>query len=154
MIPDRLCPQRAELSVEGVCFVITTKQPIRNFESRCGYLHLTVLEVVQENVQDLAVSTVVLDDDARAANDLAGVTLLVDFAEASPGAEDFRVSNLDEVDFVLGAESLDKFEVFCLGVGFDEDAKVSLTLVESLGTLAETTSETVVNECVLQNLLL
>lgn len=26
MIPDRLYPQRAKLSVEGVCFVITTKR--------------------------------------------------------------------------------------------------------------------------------
>ena len=154
MIPDRLCPQRAELSVEGVCFVITTKQPIRNFESRCGYLHLTVLEVVQENVQALAVSTVVLDDDARAANDLAGVTFLVDLAETSPGTEDLGVTDLDEVNLVLSTEGLDELDVLGLSAGLDEDAKVSLTLVESLGTLAETTSETVVNECVLQNLLL
>ena len=154
MIPDRLCPQRAELSVEGVCFVITTKQPIRNFESRCAYLHLTVLEVVQENVQALAVSTVVLDDDTRAANDLAGVTLLVDLAETSPGTEDLGVTDLDEVNLVLSTEGLDELDVLGLSAGLDEDAKVSLTLVESLGTLAETTSETVVNECVLQNLLL
>ena len=154
MIPDRLCPQRAELSVEGVCFVITTKQPIRKFESRCTYLHLTVLEVVQENVQALTVSTVVLDDDTRAANDLAGVTLLVDLAETSPGTEDLGVTDLDEVNLVLSTEGLDELDVLGLSAGLDEDAKVSLTLVESLGTLAETTSETVVNECVLQNLLL
>ena len=153
MIPDRLCPQRAELSVEGVCFVITTKQPIRNFESRCTYLHLTVLEVVQENVQALAVSTVVLDDDTRAANDLAGVTLLVDLAETSPGTEDLGVTDLDQVDLVLGAESLNELDVLSLRAGLDEDAKVGLTLVEGLSALTETASETVVNEGVLQDLL-
>ena len=111
------------------------------------------LEVIQQHMHTLTVNTKVLDNYTRAANDLPGVTLLVDFAEASPGAEDFRVSNLDEVDFVLGAESLDKFEVFGLGVGFDEDAKVSLALVHCLGALAETTSESIVDESVLQDLL-
>ena len=111
------------------------------------------LEVIQQHMHTLTVNTKVLNNYTRAANDLPGVTLLVDFAEASPGAEDFRVSNLDEVDFVLGAESLDKFEVFRLGVGFDEDAKVSLALVQCLGALAETTSESIVDEGVLQDLL-
>ena len=111
------------------------------------------LEVIQQHMHTLTVNTKVLDNYTRAANDLPGVTLLVDFAEASPGAEDFRVSNLDEVDFVLGAEGFDKFEVFCLGVGFDEDAKVSLALVQCLGALAETTSESIVDESVLQDLL-
>ena len=153
MIPDRLCPQRAELSVEGVCFVITTKQPIRNFESRCAYLHLTVLEVVQENVQALAVSTVVLDDDTRAANDLAGVTLLVDLAETSPGTEDLGVTDLDEVNLVLSTEGLDELDVLGLSARLDEYAKMRLALVERLGALAQTARKTVVNERRLQNLL-
>ena len=105
-------------------------------------------------MKSLRLDTVVLDDDARAANDLAGVTLLVDLAETSPGTEDLGVTDLDEVNLVLSTEGLDELNVLGLSAGLDEDAKVSLTLVESLGTLAETTSETVVNECVLQNLLL
>ena len=105
-------------------------------------------------METLRLDTVVLDDDARAADDLAGVALTVNLAEAGPGTEDLGVTDLDEVDLVLGAEGLNELNVFGLSAGLDEDAKVSLTLVESLGTLAETTSETVVNECVLQNLLL
>ena len=102
----------------------------------------------------LALLPKVLDDDARAADDLARVTLTVDLAQTGPGAKNLRVSDLDQVDLVLGAKSLNELDVLGLSAGLDEDAKVSLTLVESLGTLAETTSETVVNECVLQNLLL
>ena len=105
-------------------------------------------------METLRLDAVVLDDNARAADDLARVTLAVDLAQASPGTENLCVTDLDQVDFVLRAQGLDELDVLGLSAGLDEDAKVSLTLVESLGTLAETTSETVVNECVLQNLLL
>lgn len=57
--------------------------------------HLTVLEVVEEDVKPFRLGTVVLDDDARAADDLAGVALTVDLAQASPGAEHLRVTDLD-----------------------------------------------------------
>lgn len=104
-------------------------------------------------MEALRLDTVVLDDDARAANDLAGVALTVDLAETSPGTEDLGVTDLDEVDLVLGAESLNELDVLGLRAGLDEDAKVGLTLVEGLGALTETTGETVVNESVLQDLL-
>ena len=104
-------------------------------------------------MQALAVSTVVLDDDARAANDLAGVTLLVDLAETSPGTEDLGVTDLDEVNLVLSTEGLDELDVLGLRAGLDEHAEVGLALVEGLGALAETAGETVVNESVLQDLL-
>ena len=104
-------------------------------------------------METLALDTVVLDDDARAADDLAGVALTVDLAETSPGAKYLRVSDLDQVDLVLGAESLNELDVLGLSAGLDENAKVGLTLVERLGALTKTASKTVVDECVLQNLL-
>ena len=116
-------------------------------------LTLAVLEVVEEDVETLALDTVVLDDDARAADDLAGVALTVDLAEAGPGTEDLGVTDLDEVDLVLGTEGLNQLDVLGLSAGLDEDAEVGLTLVEGLGALAETAGETVVNEGVLQDLL-
>lgn len=116
--------------------------------------NLTVLEVIQEDVETLALNTVLLNDDAGAANDLAGVALPVDFAETSPGAEDLSVTDFDQVDLVFGAESFDELDVFGLGAGLDENAQVSLALIEGLGALAETTSETIVDESVLQDLLL
>ena len=146
MIPDRQLSSQM-LSVEGVCSVIPKLKVRLN-------TNLAVLEVVEEDVKTLGLNTVVLDDNARAADDLARVTLAVDLAQASPGAENLCVTDLDEVNLVLSTEGLNELDVLGLSAGLDEDAKVSLTLVESLGTLAETTSETVVNECVLQNLLL
>ena len=104
-------------------------------------------------METLRLDTVVLDDDARAADDLAGVALTVDIAKAGPGTEDLGVTDLDEVDLVLSAEGLNELDVLGLSAGLDEDAKVGLTLVEGLGALAETAGETVVNESVLQDLL-
>ena len=115
--------------------------------------HLTVLEVIEDNVQTLAVGAKVFDDNTAAAYDLAGVSLTIDFAETSPGAQNLRVTDFDEVDLVLGAESLDELDVFGLGTGLYQDAKVSLALVQGFGALPETASETIVNECVLQDLL-
>ena len=70
-------------------------------------------------MQALGLNTVVFDNDARAADDLAGVALTVDLAETGPGAEDLRVSDLDEVALVLRAESFDELDVFCFRVGFN-----------------------------------
>jgi len=115
--------------------------------------HLTVLEVVEEDVETLRLHTIFLDDNARAADDLAGVALTVDLAETSPGSEDFGIADLDEVDVVFGAKSFDELYVLGLSTSVDQDTKMSLALVQSLSTFTETTSETVVNESVLKNLL-
>ena len=104
-------------------------------------------------MQSLALSSVVLDNDARAANDLAGVALTVNLAETGPGAKDLRVSNLDKVNLVLGAKSLNELQVLRFSDGLDEDAQVRLALVEGLRTFTETARETVVDERRLQNLL-
>ena len=104
-------------------------------------------------METLALNTIVLHDDTSAPNDLAGVPLLVDLAKTSPGTEDLGVSDLDQVDFVLGAQGLDEFDVLCLGARLDEHAEVGLAFVQGLGALAETTSKTVVDEGVLQDLL-
>jgi hypothetical protein len=46
-------------------------------------------------MEALRLNTIVLDDNASATNDLARVTLTVNFAETSPGTKDFGVSDLD-----------------------------------------------------------
>ena len=104
-------------------------------------------------METLRLDTVVLDDDARAADDLAGVALTVDLAETGPGTEDLGVTDLDEVDLVLGAEGFDEAEVLCFGAGLDEDAEMGLAFVEGLGGFTETAGKSVVDESVLQNLL-
>ena len=145
MIPDRQLSSQM-LSVEGVCSVIPKLKVRLN-------THLAVLEVVEEDVKTLGLNTVVLDDNARAADDFAGVTLTIDLAQTSPGTEDLGVTNLNKIDLVLGAEGLNELNVLGLSAGLDEDAEVGLALVEGLGALTETASETVVDEGVLQDLL-
>lgn len=54
---------------------------------------------------------------------------------------------------MLSTECLNELDVLGLRAGLDENAKVGLTLVEGLGTLTETTSQAVMKECVLQDLL-
>ena len=51
-------------------------------------------KVVEEDREGLGLLAVVLDDDARAADDLAGDALLVELAEASPLAEELGVRDL------------------------------------------------------------
>ena len=104
-------------------------------------------------MQTLRLNTVLLDDDARAADDLARVALTVDLAETGPGAEHLRVSDLDQVNLVLRAEGLDELDVLRLRARLDEHAQVGLALVERLGALAQAAREAVVHEGVLQDLL-
>jgi hypothetical protein len=138
MIPDRLVSSQ-KLSVEGV--LLSSKKGVAKH-----HLTLTVFEVVDEDVETLALGTIVLDDDTRAANDLAGVTLLVDLAKTSPLTENLRVTDLNQVDLVFGTEGLNQLDVLGLVTGLDKDTQVGLALVESLGGFTETTGETIVNE--------
>ena len=47
-------------------------------------------------MQTLALNTVLFDYDTRAADDLAWVTLAINFAKTGPGSEDFGISNLEK----------------------------------------------------------
>lgn len=106
---------------------------------------LSVLEVVQNDMESFAVLAKVLDNDTAASNDLSRVTLAVNLAKTSPSTEDFGVTDLDEVDLVLSAESLDELDVFCLADGLDENTEMGQAFVQSFGTFAKSTSQTVVN---------
>jgi hypothetical protein len=110
--------------------------------------YLTVLEVVQKNVQSLALNTVFFDHDATASHDLSRVTLTIDLAQTSPSAKDFGVTNFNEVDLVLSTERLDEFDVLRLCAGLDKHAQMGLTFIKRLCALTETSSETVMNKSV------
>jgi len=114
---------------------------------------LLSLEVVEEDGALLGLLTPVLNDDARAVDDLAGVTLTVELAKTNPLAEELSIRNLDEGDLVLGAESNDELLVGLLLAALVEDAHVSLAAVESLGSLTETTGKTVVDQGDAENTL-
>lgn len=116
---------------------------------RCN---LAACKVVEEDIESLGLLTVVLDDNARAVENFSWSTIPVDLAESDPLADHLAISDLDEVDLVLIAESLDELDVLLLGASFVQDAEMGLTLVKSLGALAQTTSKTVVDHGLLENL--
>lgn len=66
--------------------------------------------------------------------------------ETDPLAEHLSVRNLDQGDLVLGAQSDNELLVSLLLATLVEDTHVSLTAVESLGGLTETTGKTIVDE--------
>jgi hypothetical protein len=110
-------------------------------------------EVIKENMHPLTLNTVILDDDARAPYDLPWVALAIDFAEPSPSPENLCISDLDQVNLVFGAQSLDELDVLRLSAGLDKDTKVRLALIKGLCRLTKPTSKAVVDQRVLQNLL-
>jgi len=124
-----------------------------NKEATEHNLTLTVFEVVDEDVETLALGTIVLDNDTRAADNLTGVTLFVDLAKTGPLTENLRVTDLDQVDFVFGTEGLNQLEVLGFATGLNEDTQVSLAFIESLGGFTETAGKTITNESGLQDLL-
>jgi hypothetical protein len=144
MIPDRLDSSFRRIGRGSLGVIVGSK--IEETYLRPG------LEVVEEDVHTLAIYSIVLYDDATASYDLAGVTVLVNFAETGPSAEELCVSDLDEIDLMVRAECLNELDILCLGVGLDEDTNVGLSLIQGLCALSETSSQAVVLKANLQNL--
>jgi hypothetical protein len=131
------------------------------------------LEVVEEDGALLRLLTPVLDNDARAVDNLAGVTLTVNLAccvsisttylnhsahqseltETGPLAELLAIRDLDERDLVLAAKSNDELLVGLLLASLVEDAHVCLATVKSLGSLTETAGESIVDQRDLEDTL-
>lgn len=109
--------------------------------------------MLKENSQSFGLFSVILDNNARAANNLAGVTLIVDLAKTSPLAQLLGLGDLDEVDVVLKAQGLNELHVGGLRAVGSQSAQVSLSPVQGLSALMETTSKTIVNQSFLQDLL-
>ena len=92
-----------------------------NKEATKHNLTLTVFEVVDEDVETLALNTIVLDNDTGAADNLTGIALLVDLAKTSPLTENLRVTNLDQVDLMFGTEGLNQLNILGLSAGLHKD---------------------------------
>mmetsp|Transcript_10707 Transcript_10707/g.35475 ORF Transcript_10707/g.35475 Transcript_10707/m.35475 type:complete len:249 (-) Transcript_10707:63-809(-) len=111
------------------------------------------LEVVLQDGEGLRLLAPLAHDDARAADDLAGGTLLVELGEADPLAELLLVRHLHQVDPVLRAQRLDELGVLGLRAVGREDAQLRLALVERLGALVQAAGDAVVHQRVLQHQL-
>lgn len=74
--------------------------------------------------------------------------------EVHSRSECLWVRHLQQVDLVLSAESFDQLDVLLLTASFDQDAEMGLSSIQSLCTFSETSSKTIMNECLLQHLSL
>lgn len=113
---------------------------------------LTRLEVLEKNIETLRLLSVVPHNDTRASNNLPWVSFPVNLAKASPGTKSLGVRNLEQINLVLVAESLDELDVLLLGAGLNENTQVGLPSVQSLGALSETSRKSVVDQGLLENL--
>lgn len=107
---------------------------------------LLTLEVVQQHTSLLALLTPVLDNDARAVDNLACIALAVQDTQTGPLAQLLAVGHLDEGDLVLGAQRDDQLLVRFFFTGLVEHAHVCLAAVEGFGRLAEAAGEAIVDE--------
>lgn len=87
----------------------------------------------------------ITDDDTVAGDDLLGDTILVNLAETDPLTKLLSTRNLQELDLMFGAESLDKTDVLLLLTGLSQDTEMGLTAIQSLDGLTDTTGKTVVD---------
>lgn len=106
---------------------------------------LLSLEVVQQHVPLLALLTPIADNNAAAVDNLASISLTIEYAEASPFTEHLSIRHLDERDLVFRAQCDDELLVGLLFASFVENAHVGLSAIEGFGGFAQTAGETVVD---------
>lgn len=95
--------------------------------------------------------TTYLHNDHTAAYNLARIALAVNLAETSPLTELLGIGHLDQVDAVLRAQGLDELDVVLLVQGLGEHAEMGLATVKGLGSLADATGQTVVDQGLLEH---
>ena len=88
---------------------------------------LLLLEVVKDHSLGFRVNTPVLHNNTRAANNLPGLSLLVNLAESSPFTQFLVVVHFHQGDVVLIAERLDQLFVQGFTAVVRQDTQQSLT---------------------------
>merc|ERR1711994_555967 len=114
---------------------------------------LVGLQVILQDIIGSALASPVTDHSCGALDDLPGLALLVDLAEPSPLAQLHVGVHLDQGDSMLLTEGSDQLLVHGLVAVLGEDAEQGLPLVQSLGSLPQTSGETVGNQSLLEHLL-
>ncbi|KAF7581353.1 hypothetical protein FOB63_003990 [Clavispora lusitaniae] len=111
-------------------------------------VRLLLREVLQQDVSLLRVSTPVLDNNTRAANNLSGVTFSVQLAQTGPLTQQLGVGNLDQWDLfiTLVTQSLNQLDNGSLGNRVTQDTQLSLLSGQSLGSFSQTSGQTIVDQ--------
>lgn len=134
--------QNQRIDTLGINNKVVLKDVLGHLRSTGGFLGR--LEGVQEDIEVLGLLSKVADDDTVATNDVLGNTILIDLAKTNPLTKLLTAGNLDQLDLVLGTEGLDQTGVLGLVAGLSEDTEVSLTAIQGLDGLTDTTGKTIV----------
>jgi hypothetical protein len=87
---------------------------------------LLVLQVVKQPGKSFGLLAKVLDNNARARNNLAGVALSIELAETSPLTEILVGGDVQEADVLLSGKSLDELLVSSLSAVLGQENKAAL----------------------------
>jgi len=109
------------------------------------------LEVVEKDRSLLRLLAPILDDNARAVDNLARVSLAVQHTQTRPLAQLLSIRNLQKRNRVLRAECNDQLLVGFFFTSIVEHAQVSLSSVKSLRSLTQASCESIVHESKFQN---
>jgi hypothetical protein len=139
MIPDRRFSSR-KISDEGVLW--SSREYAREGKIETWGHTLASLKVLVKNMASFGIFAILLNNNARATHNLPGIAIPVNFAEACPFTQDLRTKRLN------------KFDILSLRTGLNKYTEVGMTPVQSLRTLTQAASKTVVFERLLQNLLI
>jgi len=151
MIPVRRFSSM-KISVEGVFWSSRRRQ--KKKVGKAVRHTLTSFEVLIEDMTSLGIFSVLLDDNTGTTNNLPGIAIAVNLAEACPFAQDLCVSDLNEWNGMGGAKCFDELDILRLRASLDKHTKVGLTPIQRLCALAQTTRKTVVLKRLLQDLLI
>jgi len=112
---------------------------------------LGVGDVLGEVAESLGLLTVVDDGDGGGSNNLLGVALGVEGAEAGPLTELLGGRAVHDRDLLLLAKSLDELLVGTLIAGFVQEDNLGAAGLDGLGAFVETTDDTVGEHGVLED---
>jgi hypothetical protein len=119
---------------------------------------LARLEVIQQHRQCLRFLSIILHHNTTRPNNLASISLTIKHTKSSPLSKLLPISNLDEVNIMFGAKSLNKLIIRLRVARLGKHSKMGLTTthksvksvrdipVERFGALTETTSESVMDK--------
>lgn len=114
-------------------------------------LLVVLLDVVKDEVEGLGFLTIGGDGNNRGGDGLSGLSALLEAGKASPVTEGSALRDVDKGGVGGAGESLNETLVRLLVAILSQDHQTGLTALQSLDSLADTTSKTIVGQGLLQD---
>jgi hypothetical protein len=102
--------------------------------------------MIKKNLEILTLLTIITNDGAGTGHNLLSITILVDLAETNPLTKLLSIGNLDKLNLMFSAESLNQTHILLLLTALSEHTKMGGTTIQGLYSLTETTDKTIVVE--------